>query len=110
MSDTNLFPQTYGARGLNLSDVPLASLPGAIPRDDLDLLFGLGQSVLANFHQIHPFLVAHDQILERQFTALHLFDNRFESVHRLLEIQFCGLGLRLTAHRANPKLSTARRS
>ena len=32
MSDTNLFPPTYGARGPNLSDVPLASLPGAIPR------------------------------------------------------------------------------
>ncbi len=32
MSDMDLFPQTYGARGLNLSDVPLASLPGAIPR------------------------------------------------------------------------------
>jgi lipoprotein-releasing system ATP-binding protein len=32
MSDVHSFPQTYGARGLNLSDVPLASLPGAIPR------------------------------------------------------------------------------
>jgi lipoprotein-releasing system ATP-binding protein len=32
MSETNLFPPTYGGRGLNLSDVPLASLPGAIPR------------------------------------------------------------------------------
>jgi lipoprotein-releasing system ATP-binding protein len=32
MSDMDLFPQTYGGRGLNLSDVPLASLPGAIPR------------------------------------------------------------------------------
>jgi lipoprotein-releasing system ATP-binding protein len=28
----DLFPQTYGGRGPNLSDVPLASLPGAIPR------------------------------------------------------------------------------
>src|SRR6476620_1401946 len=32
MSDTNLFPQTYGARGLELSDVPLTPIPGAIPR------------------------------------------------------------------------------
>src|SRR5258705_12122333 len=32
MNDTNLFPPTYGGRGPNLSDVPLASLPGAIPR------------------------------------------------------------------------------
>ena len=32
MSDTNLFPQTYGARELNLSDVPLTPIPGAISR------------------------------------------------------------------------------
>jgi lipoprotein-releasing system ATP-binding protein len=32
MSDTNLFPQTYGAHGLNLSDVPLEPLPRALPR------------------------------------------------------------------------------
>src|SRR4051812_39024809 len=32
MSNTNLFPQTYGARELNLSDVPLTPIAGVIPR------------------------------------------------------------------------------
>src|SRR5262249_8548377 len=32
MSDTNLYSHGYGNLGINLSDVPLASLPGAVPR------------------------------------------------------------------------------
>jgi lipoprotein-releasing system ATP-binding protein len=32
MSDMDIFPQTYGGRGLNISDVPLVELPGATSR------------------------------------------------------------------------------
>src|SRR5438477_2425816 len=78
---------------------------GIVARDDLDLLLGFGQSVLANVYQIHPFLVAHDQILERQFTALHLFDNFFEPIHRAFEVKLYFTRLRFAAHGANEKLS-----
>src|SRR5947209_11972364 len=48
-------------------------LTRVIARDYLDLLFGTGEPFLANFHEVHSFLVAHDQILERQFPTFHLF-------------------------------------
>src|ERR1041385_4155045 len=48
--------------------------PGAVASNDFNLLLGVGKALLADFHQLHPFLVADDQIFEWQFTRLHLLD------------------------------------
>src|SRR3954462_12414666 len=37
---------------------------GAVARNDLDLLLGVGKTFLADFYQFHSFLVANDQIFE----------------------------------------------
>src|SRR5262245_16444027 len=39
--------------------------PGAVSSNDFNLLFRIGETLLACFNQFHPFLVADDQILER---------------------------------------------
>src|SRR5206468_7829702 len=61
----------------------------AIASNDFNLLLGISKSLLANFYQIHSFLIAHDQIFQRQFTRLHLLDNFFEPIHRALEVKLC---------------------
>src|SRR5438067_8321690 len=66
--------------------------------NDLDLLLGIGKSFLANFNQIHSFLVAHDQIFQRQFAGLHLLDNRFEPIHSALKVKLCFALLRFATH------------
>jgi len=38
----------------------------AVASYDFDLLLGLGKPFLANFHQIHSFFVAHDEIFKRR--------------------------------------------
>ena len=37
---------------------------GIVPGDDFDPLLGAGKPFLANFHQLHSFFVADDQIFE----------------------------------------------
>src|SRR5262245_32691816 len=49
--------------------------PGAVASNDFNLLLRAGEALLAGFYQFHPFLVADDQVFERQFTRLHLLDN-----------------------------------
>src|SRR2546430_12081399 len=71
---------------------------GAIAGDDLDLLFGAGKPFLTHFHQPHSFLITHNQILKRQFARFHLFDNRLQAIHRLLEVQLRARGFRFAAH------------
>ena len=78
----------------------------AVARNDLDLLLCVGKPFLANFDQIHSFLVAHDQIFERQFTGLHLLDNFFEPIHRAFEVKLGLARLRFAAHEENVELST----
>src|ERR1043166_1259856 len=82
-------------------------LTSAIASNDFDLLFGVSKSFLANFHQIHAFLVTHDQIFERQFARLHLFHNFFEPIQRAFEVKLYFTRLRFAAHGANEELSTA---
>src|SRR6266508_4665739 len=73
----------------------------AVARNDFDLLFGVSEPFLTNFYQVHSFLVAHDQIFERQFAGLHLFDNFFEPIHRAFEVKLCLTRLRFAAHGEN---------
>src|SRR6476661_4577454 len=75
--------------------------PGAVTGNDLDLLLGIGKTFLADFNQLHPFLVAHDQIFEWQFTRLHLLDNFLEPIHRALKVELSLARLRFTTHREN---------
>src|SRR6266404_2320427 len=60
----------------------------AIASDDVDLLFGAGQTFLTNLDQVHPFFVTHDQVFQRKLSGFHLLDNRLEPVHRAFEIGF----------------------
>src|SRR5215471_7589288 len=41
---------------------------GAVASNDFDLLLGIGEAFLADFYQVHPFLIAHNQIFKQQFT------------------------------------------
>src|SRR6476659_10964585 len=75
--------------------------PGAVTGNDLDLLLGVGKTFLADFYQLHPFLVADDQIFEWQFTRLHLLDNFLEPIHRAFKVQFRLARLRFTTHGEN---------
>ena len=75
--------------------------PGAVASNDLDLLLGIGKTFLADFYQLHPFLVADDQIFEWQFTRLHLLDNFLEPIHRALKVQLRLARLRFTTHGEN---------
>ena len=75
--------------------------PGAITSNDLDLLLGVGKTFLADFYQFHSFLVADDQIVEWQFTRLHLLDNFLEPIHRALKVRFRLARLRFTTHGEN---------
>src|SRR6266478_7919829 len=77
----------------------------AIASNDLDLLLRIGKPLLAYFHKVHSFFVAHDQIFERQFTGLHLLDNFFEPIHRAFEVKLCLTRLRFAAHGENGELS-----
>ena len=38
-----------------------------IAGDDLDFLFGVGETVLANFYQFHSLLITHQQIFQQHF-------------------------------------------
>src|SRR3977135_2290853 len=58
-----------------------------VTSNDLDPLFGAGQASLANLHQLHAFLVAHDQFLQHHLAGFHLFDDFLESIHRSFKIQ-----------------------
>src|SRR6516165_572294 len=42
--------------------------PGAVASNDFNLLLRIGETLLAGFYQLHPFLIADDQIFEWQFT------------------------------------------
>src|SRR6266545_6032161 len=75
--------------------------PRAVAGNDFNLLFGVGKAVLAGFYQLHPFLVADDQIFEWQFTRFHLLDNFLEPIHRALKVQFRLARLRFTTHGEN---------
>src|ERR1043166_8747787 len=68
---------------------------------DFDLLLGLGKSFLAKLYEVHPLLVAHDQIFKREFAGFHLLDNLFEPIHRALKIKRCLARLRFAAHGEN---------
>src|SRR5437867_1350494 len=72
--------------------------PGAVASNDFNLLLGVGKAFLAGFYQLHPFLVADDQIFEWQFTRLHLLDNFVEPIHRALHVRFRLARLRFTTH------------
>src|SRR5437667_5271934 len=78
----------------------------AVAGNDFDLLLGLGKPFLANFYEVHSFFVTHDQILERQFTRLHLLDDFFEAIHCAFKIKFWLTRLRFAAHGENEELST----
>src|SRR6266566_6744429 len=78
--------------------------PGAITSNDLDLLLGVGKTFLADFYQLHPFLITDDQIFEWQFTRLHLLDNFFEPIHRALKVRFSLARLRFTTHGENGRI------
>src|SRR6266700_6319135 len=58
----------------------------AVAGNDFDLLLGVGKSFLADFHQIHSFFVAHNQLFQGQFAGFHLLNNRFEPIHRTLKV------------------------
>src|SRR4029450_1119354 len=75
--------------------------PGTVAGNDFNLLLGVGKTLLADFYQFHPFLVADDQIFEWQFTRLHLLDNFLEPIHRALKVRFRLAGLRFTTHGEN---------
>src|SRR5712675_144534 len=75
--------------------------PGAVTSNDLDLLLGVGKTLLADFYQLHSFLVANDQIFEWQFTRFHLLDNFLEPIHRALKVRFRLARLRFTTHGEN---------
>src|SRR5213083_640393 len=78
--------------------------PGTVPSNDFNLLLGVGKTFLADFYQLHPFLVADDQIFERQFTRLHLLDNFLEPIHRALKVRFRLARLRFTTHGENGRI------
>src|SRR5437870_5435107 len=75
------------------------SFPGAVARDNLDLLFRAGQTFLTNFDKIHPFFITNNQIFQRQLTRFHLFDDCLEPIHRSFKIQLCTGRFGLCAHR-----------
>src|SRR6266850_4089695 len=75
--------------------------PGAVPSNDFNLLLGVGKTFLADFYQLHPFLVPDDQIFEWQFTRFHLLDNFLEPIHRALKVRFRLARLRFTTHGEN---------
>src|ERR1043166_4821705 len=75
--------------------------PGAVASNDFNLLLRFRKTLLAGFYQFHPFLIADDQILEWQFTRLHLLDNFLEPVHRALKVELCLAWLRFTTHGEN---------
>src|SRR4030095_1771360 len=83
----------------------------AVPSNDFNLLLGVGKTFLADFYQLHPFLVANDQIFEWQFTRLHLLDNFLEPIYRALTVQLRLAWLRFTTHgeKGGIKHSFARR-
>src|SRR6266513_2253999 len=54
---------------------------GIVTSNDLDPLFGAGEAFLANLHQLHPFLVAHDQFFQHHFAGFHLLDDFLEPIH-----------------------------
>ena len=74
---------------------------GAIASNDFDLLLGIGEAFLADFYQVHPFLIAYDQIFKGQFTRFHLFDNFLEPIYCALEVQFRLARLGFAAHGEN---------
>src|SRR6266513_2580359 len=65
---------------------------GIVTSNDLNPLLRAGQTFLANLHQLHPFLVTHDQFLQHHLAGFHLLDDFLEPIHRPFEIQL-GLGL-----------------
>src|SRR5205823_12033744 len=50
------------ARFLRRLEFLYYGFPGTIPSNDFNLLLGVGKTFLADFYQLHPFLVADDQI------------------------------------------------
>src|SRR5438876_612419 len=89
------------ARFLRRLEFLYYGFPGTVPSNDFNLLLGVGKTFLADFYQLHPFLVADDQIFEWQFTRLHLLDNFLEPIHRALKVRFCLARLRFTTHGEN---------
>src|SRR5262245_23661195 len=75
--------------------------PSAVASNDFNLLLSVGEALLAGFYQFHPFLVAHDQVFERQFTRLHLLDNFLEPIHRALKVLLGLARLWFTTHGEN---------
>ena len=74
---------------------------GAVASNDFDLLLSIGEAFLADFYQVHPFLIAYNQIFKGQFTRFHLFDNFLEPIHCALKVQFRVARLGFTAHGEN---------
>src|SRR5262245_56179953 len=75
--------------------------PGAVASNDFYFLLGVGKTFLADFYQLHPFLVADDQIFQWQLTRLHLLDNFLEPIHRVFKVQLRLARLRFTTHGEN---------
>src|SRR5438046_7766270 len=59
---------------------------GAVSSNDFDFLLGISKAFLADFYQVHPFLITHNQIFKGQFTRFHLFDNFLEPIHCALKV------------------------
>src|SRR5436305_4209906 len=58
-----------------------------VTSNDLDPLFGAGQTFPTNRYQLHPFLIAHNQFFQHHFARFHLLDNLFQSIHGGFEIE-----------------------
>src|SRR5262249_2683867 len=74
---------------------------GAVASNDFDLLLGIGEAFLADFYQVHPFLIAHNQVFTWQFTRFHLLDTFLEPIHCALKVQFRLARLGFAAHGEN---------
>src|ERR1051325_8732284 len=56
-------------------------LAGIVASDDLDSLFRAGKAFLADFYQLHSFLVTHNQLFQHHFARFHLLDDLLETIH-----------------------------
>src|SRR6188472_2462517 len=107
--DTFGFDRCFLGRNRFLSGLEFLyyGFASAVTGNDFNLFLGIGKTLLACFYQLHSFLVANDQIFERQLTRFHLLDNFLEPIHRALKVQLRLTRLRFTTHGETEELSTA---
>src|SRR3981081_913971 len=78
-----LFIDRFG-RGRNLLgwlEIFHEGFARAIASDDVDFLFGTGQTLLTNLNQVHPFFVTHAQVFQRKLSGFHLLENQLDAGH-----------------------------